>query len=43
MTVLGDLFATGRIVDLILVLVAAEGVALWLWHRRTGRGVPLRT
>ena len=41
MTLFGDLFATGRIVDLILVLVAVEGMALWLWHRRTGRGLPL--
>ncbi len=33
------LFASGRIVDVILGLIAAEFVALTLWHRRTGRGV----
>ena len=39
-----ELFASGRIVDAILVLVAVEAVALLLWRRRTGRGpapVPL--
>jgi hypothetical protein len=35
------LFASGHIVDLILVLVAAEAVLLGVWHRRTGRGVAL--
>ncbi len=39
MALLGELFATGRIVDIILVLVVMEGLALWLWHRRTGRGL----
>jgi hypothetical protein len=34
-----DLFATGRVVDLILVLVAVEGLALATYHRRTGRGI----
>jgi hypothetical protein len=34
------LFASGRIVDFVLLLVAAEAAAL-AWHsRRTGRGVP---
>ena len=32
------LFATGRIVDLILVLVVLEAAWLVLRHRRTGRG-----
>ena len=39
-----ELFASGRIVDAILVLVALEAAALLLWRRRTGRGpapVPL--
>ena len=34
------LFASGRIVDLILVLTAFEGMVLAWWHRRTGRGPP---
>jgi hypothetical protein len=33
------LFASGHIVDVILVLVALEGVGLIVWHRRTGRGI----
>ncbi len=36
------LFASGHIVDLILVLVVLEAAALAAWHRRTGRGVALR-
>lgn len=36
------LFAGGLIVDLILLLVAAECVALWLYRRLTGRGPGLR-
>jgi hypothetical protein len=36
-----DLFASGRIVDLILALMAAEAVVLAVHYRRTGRGVPL--
>jgi hypothetical protein len=35
-----DLFASGRIVDLILAVLVAETAALWAWRRRTGRGVP---
>ena len=26
-------------IDAILVLTVLEGVGLWWWHRRTGRGV----
>jgi hypothetical protein len=33
------LFASGRIVDVILALTLAEAVGLVAWHRRTGRGV----
>jgi hypothetical protein len=33
------LFASGRIVDLILGLTLLEGLLLALYHRRTGRGV----
>lgn len=39
-----ELFASGRIIDGILVLVALEAVALLVWRARTGRGpapVPL--
>lgn len=32
------LFASGRIVDIILALVALEAVALLVWRRRRGRG-----
>jgi hypothetical protein len=35
---MAELFATGRIVDLILVLVVLEAAWLLLRHRRTGRG-----
>jgi hypothetical protein len=34
-----DILAPARIVDLTLVLMAAEGVALALLWRRTGRGL----
>jgi hypothetical protein len=33
------LFASGRIIDLILVLVVLEAVGLVVWHRRTGHGL----
>jgi len=33
------LFASGRVVDVVLALTAVEFVALALWHRRTGRGL----
>jgi hypothetical protein len=33
------LFASGRIIDVILALTLVEAVALVAWHRRTGRGV----
>jgi hypothetical protein len=36
---MADLFATGRIVDLILGLIVLEAVVLALWHRWTGKGV----
>jgi len=34
-----ELFAGGRIVDLVLALVVLEALALWIHHRRTGRGI----
>jgi len=37
--VLGDLFADGHAVDVILVFVGIEAVVLTLVHRRTGRGI----
>ncbi len=42
MKMLEDLIASGRIADLILVLVALEAAALLLFHRWTGKGVPAR-
>jgi hypothetical protein len=33
------LFAGGRVIDLILVLMAIEGLALWWLYRRTGLGI----
>ncbi len=35
---MADLFASGRIVDIILALVALEVVALLVWRWRRGRG-----
>jgi hypothetical protein len=35
------LFASGHIIDLILVLVVLEAAALAIWHGRTGRGIAL--
>ncbi|MES2195169.1 MAG: hypothetical protein V4517_12175 [Pseudomonadota bacterium] len=36
---MADLFASGRFVDLILILVALEAAVLALYWRYTGRGV----
>lgn len=33
-------FASGRLIDAVLVAVAVQAVVLVLWARRTGRGVP---
>lgn len=38
-----ELFASGRVIDLILVLMVIEAAAIGLYHRRTGRGLPVRT
>jgi hypothetical protein len=35
---LGDLVASGRIVDLILILVAIEFAALWIYRKWRGNG-----
>ncbi len=37
---LADLFATGRILDVVLVVLAVGGLALWLLWSRSGRGLP---
>ena len=37
--VLASLFASGRIIDAILVLMALEAVGLLWFHRITGKGV----
>ncbi|UPY35632.1 hypothetical protein [Sediminicoccus sp. KRV36] len=39
--VMADFFASGRVADLILLVLLLEGVALGLYHSRTGRGVAL--
>ena len=39
---MSDLFASGRVVDLILGLMLLEGALLLLYHRRTGRGIAPR-
>ena len=36
---MSTLFASGRIIDLILALVALEAVGLVLYRRQTGRGL----
>lgn len=35
-----SLFTSGQIIAVIIVLAVIEGVALYLFWRRTGRGVP---
>lgn len=35
---MAELFASGRIIDLILILVAVEACALLAWRLRRGRG-----
>ena len=37
-----ELFANGRIIDLILLLMVVEAAVLALHNRRTGRGLPVR-
>jgi hypothetical protein len=36
---MAELFASGRLVDLILIIVAIEAVSLVIYWRSTGRGV----
>ncbi len=35
---MAELFASGRMIDLILALTVIEGMGLAFYHRRTGRG-----
>ncbi len=37
---MSELFASGRAIDLIILLLLSEGSGLILYHRRTGRGLP---
>ena len=39
---MAEFFASGRVADLILLTLLLEGLAIWLWHRRSGRGLKLR-
>ena len=36
---MGELFAGGRIVDLILAFMVLEALVLLVWRRRTGHGI----
>jgi len=35
-----ELFQSGRAADVILLVLLLEGIVLWFYHRRTGRGLP---
>lgn len=35
---MAELFASGRIIDLILLLVVVEGIAFFVYRQRTSRG-----
>ena len=39
---MNELFASGLVADLILFVLVLEGLALWLIHKHTGRGMSLR-
>jgi hypothetical protein len=36
---MSQFFASGRIIDLILALMAVQTAALWIYHARSGRGI----
>ena len=38
---MNDLFASGRVVDLVLAVMVVEALALALYRRSTGRGLAL--
>jgi hypothetical protein len=37
---MAEFFTSGRVADLVLLVLVLESAALVLWHRRTGRGLP---
>jgi hypothetical protein len=39
---MAEFFASGRVADLILLMLVLEGAFLEIYHRRTGRGIALR-
>jgi hypothetical protein len=39
---MAEFFASGRVAELILLMLVLEGVALGAWHHWTGRGIALR-
>lgn len=39
---MSEFFASGRVVDLILALMALQMLVLWAWNERTGRGIAPR-
>ena len=39
MEILRDLVMSGRVVDLVLVVMALESIVLWIYHKRTGKGL----
>jgi len=36
---MNELIASGRVIDVIIALMLAEAAVLWLYRRRTGRGL----
>ncbi|MEO8010784.1 MAG: hypothetical protein ABI650_03980 [Dokdonella sp.] len=36
-----EFFTSGRVVDLVLVVMAIEAIVLGLYHRKSGRGIGL--
>lgn len=39
---MAELFATGRVADLVLAALLAEVLVLWAVRRHTGRGIAIR-
>jgi hypothetical protein len=37
---MSDLFSSGHAIDIVLLVLAVEAFALWLWHARSGQGLP---
>lgn len=40
--VMAEFFASGRVAELILLMLVLEGAGLWLFHRLTGKGIAFR-